>query len=188
MQAIKYKNKKAFSLIEVLVSMTIISLSLMALINFVIQISVLSVDYTNSEKTYTSTTNIFTIIQNDLSAAKKIDECGENIKSSCTFEFNNLSFKWEAIANSTNPGKFTLRKTVQNPDDSVEILFESDPSILISSSDIFIKSKILKNNSSTYNTLLKIQISSSINISDAATSTEIKKQTQLLLKNYDETL
>jgi hypothetical protein len=92
---ISKKNKKAYSLVEVLVSLGIMAIVITMLFNVLIiglesSLKVIGRSFVREE-----VANVTALITRDLRNSDKIVNCGESVnQSSCEFFKNNIRYKW----------------------------------------------------------------------------------------------
>lgn len=185
----KFKSKKlkAYSLLEVLVSMTIFATIMIGLVSFINLIVVTNIKYIEYTNIYDQTNSLFKLLNDDLVSATKIVDCGQTNNTSCSFKFKESTLNWELIPNPKNNGFYSLRKSVQSASGST-IIYQSSTNLKIKSTNIFELDKILRYDSSISDDILKIELIVETGNLNNSEISDLNREVKILLKNYDKTL
>lgn len=180
-------NKKAYSLLEILISITItggIILSLISFVNLVVGTNIRYLVYTRS---YDQANFIINIISNDLRSYSSLLECGQSLKNSCSFKYKDSEITWKVIPNPKYSGKFSLRKILKI-NNQEQIIFESDPFVSLTNDSIFEYYQLPKYNSSTKSEIVGINLQFEISNYSNTELKLIERSSKILLKSYDQSL
>lgn len=124
-----FKNKKGYSLVEILVSLGILSIVITMLFNVLIVGLQSSLKITARSFVREEMANISGFISRDIRNSDKILNCGETaIEYSCVFFKNNIRYKWERCDNNNYVCKYDLTD-INNP----LVVYKSSQSVLINS-------------------------------------------------------
>ncbi len=170
-------NKKAYSILEIIVSLSIVGFAMVVMINFLIlglQISIFSLarSFIREEMS-----NISTLISRDLRGADIIVACGDVVPTNmCEFVINGERFRWELCDNNTRVCKNQIIGT------QVTTVFTSSQAMKANSLEFIYGAIYDTSNQSAFNVIVTLSAS---HATENYNINNIVKQTSVSTRNFE---